>query len=136
MRARILTLRFSPTLDGFDDSPLQEFVRDKQVLGCREHIVHVEGLPYIACVVTWLGAAASQGAGAEPPEPDTAACAPKDDHRAAARDRAPALQGPRRRIFDAMRRWRAATAHREGVPSYVILTTLAAPVSPAGSRCS
>ena len=37
MRVKLFTFRYSPTLGGFDDTPLQDFVRDKDVLGFREH---------------------------------------------------------------------------------------------------
>ncbi len=152
MHARIVTLRFSPSLGGFDDSALQSLLRSQQVLSCREHVVQVEGLPYIVCIVTWLDAAAHLRDGAPPargevpppaavlvggvaePEPADADASSHATVAASHATPSPAngdparphpassLQGPRRVLFEAMRRWRSATAHREGVPPYVILT--------------
>jgi len=35
MRAKILTLRYSASLGGFDDTPLVDFARDKEILAVR-----------------------------------------------------------------------------------------------------
>ena len=37
MRVKLMTFRYSATLGGFDDTPLVEFIRDKEVLSFREH---------------------------------------------------------------------------------------------------
>lgn len=34
---RVLTLRFDPVLDGFEDAPLRDFLKDKAILSIREH---------------------------------------------------------------------------------------------------
>ena len=38
MRVKLFTLRYSATLGGFDETPLAEFARDKEVLAFREHM--------------------------------------------------------------------------------------------------
>ena len=53
MRVRLLTFRFSGTLGGFDDSPLHELVRDKELLSFREHFFTVNDVPHLVCVVTY-----------------------------------------------------------------------------------
>jgi hypothetical protein len=35
MLARVITLRFDPVIGSFDDSPLREFLKDKEVLSIR-----------------------------------------------------------------------------------------------------
>ena len=35
MLARVVTLRFDPVLEGFDDEPLQEFLKAKEVFAIR-----------------------------------------------------------------------------------------------------
>ena len=35
MCTRVLTLRFNPVLEGFDDAPLRDFLKDKAVLSIR-----------------------------------------------------------------------------------------------------
>ena len=37
MLVRILTLRFDDALGTFDDSPVQELLKDKEVVAIREH---------------------------------------------------------------------------------------------------
>ena len=53
MRAKIFTLRYSATLGGFDDSAIELFTRDKEVLTFREHFFTVSDVPHLACVVAW-----------------------------------------------------------------------------------
>ena len=52
MRVRLLTFRFSSTIGGFDDGPLTELIRDKEVLVFREHFFTVNEVPH-ACVITY-----------------------------------------------------------------------------------
>ena len=37
MLARVITLRFDPVLSSFDDGPLRDFLKDKEVLSIRDH---------------------------------------------------------------------------------------------------
>jgi hypothetical protein len=53
MLTRIITLRFSAALDGFDDSALTEFIKDKSVLSLREHFFIRNETPYIAIIVIY-----------------------------------------------------------------------------------
>jgi len=53
MRIKLFTFRYSASLGGFDDTPLTQFVRDKEVLAFREHFFTVNEVPHLACVVTW-----------------------------------------------------------------------------------
>ena len=43
LRVKLLTLRFSDRLEGFDDEPVQEFVRDKDVVEVRDHFFERDG---------------------------------------------------------------------------------------------
>jgi hypothetical protein len=47
MRIKLFTLRYSPTLGRLDDTPLQDFLRDKTVLECRERFFRVDGVPHL-----------------------------------------------------------------------------------------
>jgi len=66
MRVKLLTLSYAPSLQGFDDRPLAEFVRDKEVLAVREHFFTVHDLPHLACLITDQPAPATAGEPAEP----------------------------------------------------------------------
>lgn len=62
MRTKILTLAYTPSLGAFDDSPLTDFVCDKEVLSLREYYFEVHGLPHLLCVVDYADATLSGGA--------------------------------------------------------------------------
>lgn len=49
---RVVTLQFSPALGAFDARPLDALVADKEVLGVREHFFAVDGMPFLACLMT------------------------------------------------------------------------------------
>ena len=53
MLARVLTLRFDPASEAFDDGPLQEFLKAKEVHEVREHFFVRDGVPYLAVLVTY-----------------------------------------------------------------------------------
>lgn len=51
-----MTFRYSATLGGFDDTPLSDFARDKEVIAFREHFYTVNEVPHVTCVVTYQDA--------------------------------------------------------------------------------
>lgn len=110
MRVKVLTLCYAPSLQGFDDRPLAEFVRDKEVLNVREHFFSVHDLPHLACLVTY-----QEGAPGKPtPSPQ--------DRRGERPDPAADLEPEHRALFGTLREWRAARSRKEGVPPYVLFT--------------
>jgi len=134
MRAKILTLRYSATLGGFDDTPLLDFGRDKEIIAVREHFFVVHDTPHITCVVVYHdaviprmeprsnldrpGAAAANG--------DATTTMPPFQRRSRARDSAPdpceGLDEAQRVLYNHLREWRARQAHQEGVPKYLVMT--------------
>jgi len=114
MRVKLLTLRFAPSLGGFDDRPLADFVRDKEVLAVREHFFSVHDLPHVACLVTYQEAVARNTDAA--PEPNASR------RRTKRPDPTADLDETERVLFGTLREWRAARARKDGVPPYVILT--------------
>ena len=117
MRVKLITLRFAPSLGGFDDRPLADFVRDKQVLAVREHFFTVHDLPHIACLVTYQDALTAQSDA----HTDAPAGAP-GPRRTKRPDPTADLDEAERVLFGTLREWRNARARKEGVPAYVILT--------------
>jgi len=115
MRVKLFTFRYSSTLGGFDDTPLQDHIRDKEVLSVREHFFRVNDVPHLLCVVTWQDAVVP-----------TAAAAPDDGAGPRSRKDRPdpteGLDERERLLFNTVRSWRARKAREEGVPPYVILT--------------
>jgi len=48
VRVRILTLRYDPVLDAFDETRLQELVKANRVLAVRDHFFETESGPRLA----------------------------------------------------------------------------------------
>lgn len=114
MRVHVVTLAFSPSLGGFDERPLADFVHDKEVLDVREHFFTVHDLPYLACLIRYQP-------GPLPPERG------EDNGGARGRRSGPPpelLELPEelRPLFQTLREWRGARAKKDGVPPYVVLT--------------
>ena len=113
MRVKLLTLRFAPSLGGFDDRPLADFVRNKEVLAVREHFFTVHDLPHLACLVTYQETMAT---------PAEAAPTGKQSRSEQWREQLAALSAEDQLLLGNLREWRADRARKDGVPSYVILT--------------
>ena len=101
MLARVLTLRFDPALEAFDDGPLQEFLKAREVHAIREHFFVRDGAPYLAVLVTY-----GLRPVAAPAEP---AAKGRD---ASWRSQVSEADLP---LFNALRDWRAERAKRDGV---------------------
>ena len=110
MLARVVTLRFDPVSEAFDDGPLQEFLRSKEVLTIRDHFFMRNEAPYLAVVVTY-----------NLPGPATGSLpAEKGKDRGVSwRELISEADLP---LFNALRDWRAERAKRDGVPPYLICT--------------
>ena len=109
MLARVVTLRFDPALEAFDDTPLQEILKAKEVFGIREHFFIRNETPYLAVLVTY----------GLRPIPASAAGAQASGRSAGWR---PPVQEAELPLWNALRDWRAERAKRDGVPTYVICT--------------
>lgn len=122
MRVKLFTFRYSATLGGFDEDPLQEFLRDKEVLAFREHFYAVNEVPHVTCVVTWQDAVVPERARAAAREVAPRVAGAGHGSRAARPDPVAGLDERDRVLFNTLREWRRDKAHAEGVPPYVVLT--------------
>lgn len=111
MLARVITLRFDSTLGGFDDSPLRDFLKDKDVVALREHFFVKEEIPYFAVFVTYR---LSLPAALPAPPQDV-----QERKAAAWRELVTEEEVP---LFNTLRDWRAERSKKEGLPPYVICT--------------
>ena len=50
---RIFTLKFQSTLGAFDDTELQAFIKDKEVVSIRDHFFTKDDMPYLTVLVTY-----------------------------------------------------------------------------------
>ena len=108
MYVRIMTLRFNVALEAFDETPIQEFVKDKNLLSIRDHFFTRHEIPYLALVITY-----------EQPEKGAsgAKSAKKGDESWREIIREADLP-----LFNTLRNWRAERARKDGIPPYIICT--------------
>ena len=53
MMTKVLTLRFNPLAGAFDDQPLVDFTRDKNLIAVENHFFIHDGLPFLAMVIDY-----------------------------------------------------------------------------------
>ena len=111
MQVRVLTLRFDPRLEGFDDTALRALCRDAEVLSVRDQFFVRDEVPYWSVMVTYN---VPPGAG-DVPAPQRQEGAQRQGYRATLREE----DWP---LFNSLRDWRAARASKEGVPPFLVLT--------------
>lgn len=122
MRVNLFTFRYSATLGGFDDEPLQSFLRDKEVLSFREHFFSVNAVPHLVCVLSWqdrVVTASDLELARGVMQPASERGSPPGS-RGARPDPAGSLSEPDRVLYNTLREWRSSRAREEGVPPYVI----------------
>ncbi|MEW6073951.1 MAG: HRDC domain-containing protein [Planctomycetota bacterium] len=124
MRIKLFTLRYSPTLGAFDESSLQQYTRDKEILDFREHFFTVHDVPHLLGILIWQDPALAMEDSA--PAREAARTASLDlPPNGGARDRpdpARGLDEAKRLLFNSLREWRTAKAREEGVPPFLVLT--------------
>ena len=112
MLIRVITLRFSIAMDGFDDTPLTEFIKDKSVVSLREHFFIRNETPYLVVVIIYdpvqeirpvNNAGGSSGSKNKRDESWRTLLSDKDMP-----------------LFDTLRSWRSERCKKEGIPPYVI----------------
>ncbi len=112
MLIRVITLRFSIAMDGFDDTPLTEFIKDKSVISLREHFFIRNETPYLVVVVVYdpvQEAAPANTIGGE-----------NGNRKKRDESWRMLLQDEDMPLFDSLRSWRSERCKKEGVPPYVI----------------
>ena len=110
MLARVITLRFDAVTGSFDDRPLRDFLKDKEVLSIRDHFFIKNDAPYLTMLVTYY-----------PTRSEATTPAPTSRHQQDTSWRA-LLTDKDLPLFNTLRDWRAERSKREGVPPYVICT--------------
>jgi superfamily II DNA helicase RecQ len=114
MLTRVFTLRFNGLLDAFDDAPLCDFIKDKEVIAVRDHFFLRQDQPYLVVIVNYtLKPIPTEAATARPANQKTKQ---KDESW---REYVAEADVP---LFNALRDWRMARSKREGLPPYVICT--------------
>jgi ATP-dependent DNA helicase RecQ len=109
MQMRIFTLRFNPVTEGFDESAVAEFVKDKEVLSMDNHFFVKDEVPYIAIVVRYRAVVPAV------PADNTSKSEKRRDE--SWRKLLTEADWP---LFNTLRTWRSELAKEQGIPPYVI----------------
>jgi|GEM_PF-1226959 len=136
MRIKLFTFRYSATLGGFDDTPLVEFIRNKELVAFREHFYLVNEVPHMSCILHYqdavipkdvLGMARPEESVRE--ETDPLGAPRKLEQRQAKTKRSPTMpvvcagfDEAQRVLFNHLREWRYAVAQHEGIDAFLVFT--------------
>jgi len=120
MKFRVLTLRYSPEHGVIDDAPLLALDREHEVLGVREHFFTVHDVPHLLCLVNCQPRNAQTMSAPPTATAVVAAATPTETPTTSTSNEE--LSAEQQRLFEAIRAWRKQTAHRDGLPAYVVLT--------------
>lgn len=109
MRIHVLTLKFDPAREAFDDGELRDFIKDKEIVSCDSSFFSRNGQQYLSLVVAYH---------VSETEPEVSAETTRKTGKTAAwRSMVSDADMP---LFNAMRDWRNERAKKEGIPVYVI----------------
>jgi len=104
MKLRIFSFPFIEDT-GFDDTELQNFLSDREVVDVRDHFFVRDGEPWLFLVLSYRDMSSY--------EKDNA----KRNHK---KDPRTGLDEHERAVYDALRTWRTARAKQDGVPVYLV----------------
>lgn len=108
MNIRVITLRYSDTLAGFPEEPLQQALAAGNLVEQREYFFVHGGVPHLTLVLVMDQGQAS-----------------KADSKSYTRDRGEdpgaTLPEPLQPLYRTLRQWRNERAKQVGAPSYVIM---------------
>lgn len=106
MKLRVFSLRLDPDSGEFEDSVLRAFTEEHEVLAVHEHLLHRDGQPLWALLVSFRDRhrPGFQAAGAPSIRRETETEVPEAD----------------RALFETLRKWRNARAQRDGKPTYIL----------------
>lgn len=113
MLSRVITLHFNTAIGQFDDTPLREFIKDKEILSIRDHFFIKNEMPYLALVVKYNML--------HPAIVNT-----RDDSQGKQQKRDDSwrelLKESDMPLFNSLRDWRNELGKKEGLPPYIMFT--------------
>ena len=113
MLVKIFSMTFNSVVGGFDDEPLRDFIKDKEVISIRDHLFVRNEIPYLTLIVKYF--------------PFRQEVQPKpvaDGKGVEKRDESwkEGLSEADMGLFNLLRDWRSQRCKKEGVPPYILLT--------------
>lgn len=108
MLIRIMTLKFNPVLEQFDDAALQDYLKDKETLSVRDHFFIKNDTPYITLIIQCHDSPENSSVPSRPGKSDESWRELLKPHELP--------------LFNTLRNWRAERAKKDGIPPYIICT--------------
>ena len=109
MLIKVISLAFDSVRGNFDDTPLREFLKDKEILSISDHFFVRNDIPYLTAVIKYYPY--RQEADTEPVQPGKRDESWRDS-----------LSEMDMGVFNRLREWRSARSRQDGVPPYVLFT--------------
>mgnify|MGYP000214477888 CR=1 FL=1 len=106
MQIKIFTLPYNVVKEGFDDSEIQKFTQDKEILHISEYFFTTQNRPHLCLVIQYqaITMSASEGTSTKKAKDAWKQLLDKDDMA----------------LFETLRIWRNETSKKVGTPPYVI----------------
>lgn len=113
MLVRIFSLTFNSALGGFDDEPLRDFMKDKEVISVNDHLFVRNEIPYLTLIIKYF-----------PFRKEVESKAAASEKSQEKRDESwkDSLSESDMGLFNLLRDWRSQRCKKEGVPPYVLFT--------------
>jgi superfamily II DNA helicase RecQ len=104
MNIKVLTLKYSERLSGFDTDEIEDFVKNKEILEIRDHFFLAGGNPRLTIILTYNASEFAKEINEKKPD---------DSYKNYLHDE----DWP---LFKALKEWRNAYAKKKGVPPYIL----------------
>lgn len=110
MLIKVFSLTFSSASGDFDDSPIQDFIKDKEVISIRDYLFVRNEVPYLTVVIKYF--------------PYRQEIVTESSSSKGKRDESweKMLTESDMGLFNLLRDWRSKRCKKEGVPPYILLT--------------
>ena len=104
LKLKVFTFNFSDNVQGFDDKQMQTFIENKEIIEYTQHFFVHEKMPYLTVIIAYRDISQSYGS--------------KKNNTA--QEQLKMLDPNEKKIYEALRVWRAAKAKEQGIPPYMI----------------
>ncbi|MCM0604472.1 MAG: HRDC domain-containing protein [Xanthomonadaceae bacterium] len=117
MLLKIFSLKFDALMGEFDDSSIQAFSRDKEVLQITDHLLIRNEIPYLILIIKYYPFRKEAQKSITPPQGG-------DEKKRVKEEWKKDLNDSDMVLFNQLRDWRAERCKKDGVPPYLIFTNM------------
>jgi len=107
---KVISLPFNSALGGFDDEEVRDFLKDKELISCRDYLFVKNEIPYLVFVFKYYPAV----------QDDVGNKTTKKARKEESWKKT--LSEHEMGLFNLLRDWRYQRCKKDGVPPYIILT--------------